>query len=103
MTNSQTGPRGGVTTIAPSGWQKTTVYLRPDQVRRLKRAAFDRDRTMSEVLRHSLDCYFGVEQSDLRLSEAQCDAVRWILRDQLLMKPAHVAEVLVALDEIEDR
>ncbi len=71
--DSKTGPRGGVTTIAPSGWQKTSVYLRKDQVRALKLAALDRGGTMSELLRHAIDHYLDLtdplaEQARERLS-----------------------------------
>lgn len=49
-----------MTTIAPSGWLKTTVYLRKDQVRALKLAALDRGGTMSELLRRAIDRYLDL-------------------------------------------
>jgi hypothetical protein len=103
MEDIQTGPRGGVTTVGPSGWQKTTVYLRPEQVRKLKKTAFDLDKTMSEILRLSIDCYFGDGEWEPRLSEAQRQTVESILREQLGLKPDHLAEVLAALDDLNDR
>ncbi len=103
MTKSQTGPRGGMTTIAPCGWQKTTVYLRPDQNRKLKQAALDRDRTMSEILRHAIDCYLGLSESDSRLSEAQRAAVKEVLREHFAKAPENVDLALAALDAGDDR
>ena len=103
MTNHPTGPRGGKTTVAPCGWQKTTVYLRPDQNRRLKQAALDRDRTMSEILRHAIDCYLGLSESDSRLTEAQRTAVKEVLSDYFAKAPENVDLALAALDAGDDR
>ena len=63
-TSPETGPRGGMTTIAPSGWQKTTVYLRKDQIRALKLAALQRETNMSEVLRGAIDRELGLTEGD---------------------------------------
>jgi hypothetical protein len=96
--DARTGPRGGVTTIAPSGWQKATVYLKREQVRALKQTGLDRDRTMSEVLRHAIDSFFGLEAEDPRLSEHQREAVEKVLRERLKLKGSQLAEVLRVLD-----
>ncbi len=65
----ETGPRGGVTTIAPSGWQKTTVYLRKDQIRALKLTALDRGATMSDLLRRAIDVFLSLTEKDPQLIE----------------------------------
>ncbi len=102
MTKQSKGPRGGKTTIAPSGWQKTTIYLRPEQNRMLKQTALDSDQTMSEVLRQAVDCYLGLEESELSLSEAQRAVVKDILREGFSMHPEHIAKVLDALEAGSD-
>ncbi len=81
--DSKTGPRGGVTTIAPSGWQKTSVYLRKDQVRALKLAALDRGGTMSELLRRAIDQYLDLTDP---LSEQ-------VFRERLSLDAPHVDDV----------
>jgi Ribbon-helix-helix protein, copG family len=55
-----TGPHGGKTTVAPSGWQRTSVYLRPDQIRALKLVALERKMNVSEVLRQAIDHELGL-------------------------------------------
>ncbi len=79
----RTGPQGGVTTVAPSGWQKTTVYLRKDQIRALKLAALDRGGTMSELLRCAIDRFLNLRdpvaeqvlRERLNLDSRHADAV----------------------------
>ncbi len=65
----KTGPRGGVTTVAPSGWQKTTVYLRKGQIRALKLSALDSGATMSELLRRAIDLFLDLTEKDPQLVE----------------------------------
>ncbi len=65
----KTGPRGGVTTIAPSGWQKTTVYLRKDQIRALKLSALDSGATMSHLLRRAIDVFLDWREKEPHLIE----------------------------------
>ncbi len=84
-----TGPRGGVTTIAPSGWQKTSVYLRKDQVRALKLLALDRGGTMSELLRRAIDHY-------LELPEPLGEQV---VSERLSLDDRHVDDVAGSVDE----
>ncbi len=96
--DSENGPRGGVTTIAPSGWQKTTVYLRKDQIRALKLAALDRDNTMSGLLRRAIDHYLGLVKEDFRLSEYQRATAELILRDEFAMEYRKIVEFLATLD-----
>ncbi len=101
MAERETGPRGGVTTIAPSGWQKTTIYLRKDQVRALKLAALQRDKTMSDLLRRAIDHYLlGLTEQDGRLSEHQREIFEGILRDGLALENEQIAELLATFDRI---
>ena len=100
MAEHETGPRGGVTTVAPSGWQKTTVYLRKDQIRTLKVTALQRGNTMSAVLRAAIDHYFGLVEEDCRLTEYQRETAEMILREQFGMEDKKVAEFLARFDRI---
>ena len=102
MTKQSKGPRGGKTTIAPYGWQKTTIYLRPEQNRMLKQTALDSDQTMSEVLRQAIDRYLGLEEPELGLSEAQRAVVKDVLREGFSMHPEHIAKVLAVLESGSD-
>ena len=71
--DSMLGPRGGVTTIAPSGWQKTSVYLRQSQIRELKLAAIDCGTSMSALLRRAVDLYLGLAEKNPRAIEVLRD------------------------------
>ena len=64
-----TGPRGGKTTVSLSSeWQRTSVYLRPDQIRALKLVALEREMNVSEVLRKAIDRELGLKE-DAAFSE----------------------------------
>ena len=95
MAKHETGPKGGVTTIAPSGWQRTSVYLRKDQVRTLKLAGLDGGSTMSEVLRRAIDRYF---EEDARLSEYQRTTTEMLLREQFEAERDVITEFLAVLE-----
>ncbi len=96
MAKRETGPRGGKTTIAPSGWQRTSVYLRKDQIRTLKLAGIDQGMTMSDLLRRAIDLYF---EKSACLSDHQRATAELILREQFAMPPEEIAEFFAALDE----
>jgi hypothetical protein len=98
----ETGPRGGTTTITPSGLQKTSVYLRPDQIHRLKLTGLERRQTMSILLRRSIDHYFGLVKEDCRLSEYQREVAEMILRDRYGMDERKVAEFLATFERISN-
>ncbi len=101
MAEQETGPRGGTTTIAPSGWQKTTIYLRKDQVRALKLAALQRDKTMSDLLRRAIDQYLlGLTEQDGRLGEHQGDIFEGILREEFALEDEQIAELLDTFDRV---
>lgn len=84
-------------TAASSDWKKTTVYLRKDQIRRLKQAGLDGDITMSDVLRRCIDHYFG-EDDQQPLSGRQREVLGQVLRDRLRLDDTHLADILTALD-----
>ncbi len=96
MAKRETGPRGGETTIAPSGWHRTSVYLRKDQIRTLKLAGIDEGMTMSDLLRRAIDLYF---EKSACLSHYQRATAEQILREQFAMPAEEIAEFLAALDE----
>lgn len=81
-------------------WKKTTVYLRKDQIRRLKQAGLDGDVTMSDVLRQCIDHFFGLDDTDPRLSAYQRETIERVLRERLTLDQDHVAAVLTVLDSI---
>ena len=89
-------PSGGDTS-APD-WKKTTVYLRKDQIRRLKQAGLDSEVTMSDVLRRAIDHYFGEDDEDQQLSGRQREVLGQVLRDRLSLEESHLTDILTALD-----
>ena len=93
MTKHTTGPRGGKTTVTPSGLQKTSAYLRPDQMRALQRGK----RTASGLLRRAVDRYFGLDGKACSLTKRQRDAATVILRDRFGMEDRKVDEFLTLL------
>lgn len=100
MAKRETGPHGGVTTIAPSGWQRTTVYLRKDQVRTMKLAALDSGSTMSDLLRRAIDRYF---EKDARLNEYQRTTTEMLLREQFEDERELIAEFLETLESFHPK
>ncbi len=95
MAKRETGPRGGETTVAPSGWHRTSVYLRKDQIRTLKLAGIDEGMTMSDLLRRAIDLYF---EKNASLSHYQRATAEAILREQFVMPPEEIAEFLTAFE-----
>lgn len=51
---SRQGPRGGTTTVTESGLRRVALYLNADEFKALRRAAFERERPMSEIMREAL-------------------------------------------------
>jgi hypothetical protein len=56
------GPRGGETQVTPGGFRKKAFYLLPDEVQAIRRAAFDRDCSESEVVRQAVRAYFDLDR-----------------------------------------
>jgi hypothetical protein len=54
-----TGPQGGTTTVTSGGKMRVVVYLEPDERRRLKIAAAERDCSVSDLVRAALREYLG--------------------------------------------
>ena len=57
----QVGPRGGTSTISDSGFRRVALYLHPDEFQALRRAAFEEERSMSEIMRAALRVQLGME------------------------------------------
>ena len=55
------GPRGGTTTVTQAGLRRVALYLQPEEYKALRRAAFERELPMSEVMREALRAHLGVE------------------------------------------
>ena len=56
-----TGPRGGTTTVTKSGLIRFVVYLHADERQALRRAAFEREVSASEIVREALRAYLDIE------------------------------------------
>ena len=56
-----TGPRGGKTTVTKAGLIRFVAYLHPDERQALRRAAFDREVSASEIVREALRAYLDIE------------------------------------------
>lgn len=54
-----TGPQGGTSTVTSGGKLRVVVFLEPDERRRLKVAAAERDCSVSDLVRAALREYFG--------------------------------------------
>ena len=54
-----TGPRGGTSTVTSGGKVRVVAYLEPDERRRLKHAAVERDCSVSDLVRAALEEYLG--------------------------------------------
>ena len=56
-----TGPRGGKTTVTKTGLIRFVAYVHPDERQALRRAAFEREVSASEIVRKALRAYLDVE------------------------------------------
>lgn len=52
-----TGPRGGTSTVDSGGKMRVVAYLEPDERRRVKVAAAERDCSVSDLVRAALRQY----------------------------------------------
>jgi hypothetical protein len=55
------GPRGGTTTVFKSGLIRKTLMLGVEEERRLRRMAFDTQRSEADIAREALRRFFGLE------------------------------------------
>ena len=58
------GPRGGETTRHKSGLVRKVYYLYEPEAEAIRRIAFDRHVTESEVVREAVDAYLERQKSD---------------------------------------
>lgn len=57
MAKKQLGPKGGETTKTPGGLQRVAVLLTEEQYAALRRVAYERQVSQSEVMREALDAW----------------------------------------------
>ena len=57
----KTGPRGGKTTISKRGLIRKTFWIHHDENEALRKAAFDRRTTQTEIVRRLLRRHFRIE------------------------------------------
>jgi hypothetical protein len=55
MTSDRRGPKGGETTKTPGGLQRVAVLLTEEQYEALRRLAYERQASQSEIVREALD------------------------------------------------
>lgn len=55
------GPRGGTSTVYPSGLLRKTCYFNADEWEAVRRKAFAEEISMAEVVRAAVRAYLGVE------------------------------------------
>lgn len=56
-----TGPRGGKTTVTKSGLVRKTFALHHAEVRALRKAAYEQERTETDIVRTALRHYLDIE------------------------------------------
>jgi hypothetical protein len=56
-----TGPRGGTSTVTKTGLIRFVVYLHQDERQALRRAAFERETSASDIVRRALREYLEIE------------------------------------------
>lgn len=61
------GPRGGKTTVYKSGLQRKTCYFYEEEWDALRRAAFERDTGVAEIIREAVRQFLKLEDQDLGL------------------------------------
>jgi Ribbon-helix-helix protein, copG family len=62
MSEKRRGPRGGTTVFTPGGLQKKNFYLDTEEVRALRKRAFDEERSESDIAREALRLYLGLDK-----------------------------------------
>lgn len=55
MATKRTGPKGGETTTTPGGLQRVAVLLTEEQYANLRKLAYERQVSQSEIVREALD------------------------------------------------
>jgi len=61
MPTTKRGPKGGRSTRTAGGLIRKTLLIRPDQDAELRRLAYERQRSESEIARDALDLYLDAE------------------------------------------
>lgn len=61
MTKRPLGPKGGRTTRTAGGPIRKALLLRPDQDAALRRAAYEQQRSESEIVREALDAFLKLD------------------------------------------
>lgn len=59
MGSDRRGPKGGETTKTPGGLQRVAVLLTEKQYAALRRLAYERQASQSEIIRQALDEFLG--------------------------------------------
>jgi metal-responsive CopG/Arc/MetJ family transcriptional regulator len=62
MASDRRGPKGGETTKTPGGLQRVAVLLTEEQYEALRRLAYERQASQSEIVREALDDYLDRER-----------------------------------------
>jgi hypothetical protein len=57
MSSDRLGPKGGETTKTPGGLQRVAVLLTEEQYAALRRLAYERQESQSEIIREAFDEY----------------------------------------------
>ncbi len=52
----------GKTTVSPGGLIKKTFWFHPDEVRRLRKAAYEEETSQAELVRTAVRRYFGMAE-----------------------------------------
>jgi len=58
------GPKGGETTVTPGDLQRVGVLLTAEQYRALRKAAYERGVSQSEIVRDALDAYLKMDAEE---------------------------------------
>ncbi len=59
-----TRKKRGKTTVSPGGLIKKTFWFHPDEVERLRRAAYEGEVSQAELVREAVRQYFGMEPAE---------------------------------------
>lgn len=66
MASKRVGPKGGITTTTAGGLQRVAVMLTQEQYAGLRKVAYERQASQSEIVREALDEYLDRRQGDGR-------------------------------------
>jgi hypothetical protein len=56
------GPRGGTSTIYKSGLLRKTAYFYEEEWEAIRRAAYDRDVSYTDIIREAIRAYFKIDE-----------------------------------------